>query len=312
MSSGPVNLNIQTFSWVNSLPLSTNTTIYPDYTMFATSNGYLEPYSFYQYTNQSGFVDTSTLTTTFNTALTSTTNYIGKVFMSTIPYTTWISTNNVGTTVRQTTYPFTYISSFPCTFSTFISTIPGIPPNNISTFQSTSTNFGPYPSSLYAASYPFNFTSTFTTIGTDSNMTIQTSNLWLGEGMSNLINSKKYNVFVEHTYSLWVSTVVSRPITWISTTTTIGNTSGASGRTAVTRIPNTTYTEVTNRFMFKPQVNSAFPREISLQASNYNLTIYLQSTIFNTNRATPSFDIYIPGENNFTFTLVPVTSTIIN
>ena len=313
MASG--SLNIDTFTWLKQMPLSTNTTGYSNLTMFAVgSDKYMNPYSFYQYTNASGFVDTSTLTTIFNSAITSSINFIGKSYMSTIPYTKWISTNTVGTNVFETTYPFTYTSSFPCTFSTFISSIPGTPPNNVSTFQSTSANFGYIPSSLYAQSYPFNFTSSLTTLirsTLDTSMTIQTSNLWIGEDFSNLINTRQYNVFVENKYSLWVSTVTARPVTWISTNAFVGTGFNVIGRTAVTRIPNSTYVEVNNNFMFKPETLATTPREMAINSSNFTLNIYLQSTIlYGVSTITPAYDIFIPGENNFTFTLVPVTSTI--
>ena len=315
MASG--SLNIDTFSWLKQMPLSTNTTGYPNYTMFAVgTDKYMAPFSFYQYSISSGFIDTSTLTTIFNSAITSSINFIGKSYMSTIPYTKWISTNTVGTNVFETTYPFVYTSSFPCTFSTFISSIPGTPPNNVSTFQSTSANFGYIPSSLYAQSYPFNFTSSLSTLirsTLDTSMTIQTSNLWIGEDFSNLINSRKYNVFVENKYSLWVSTVTTRPVTWISTNALIGTGYNVIGRTAVTRIPNSTYVEVNNNFMFKPQSLAATTREIATNSSNFTLNIYLQSTIlYGASTITPAYDIFIPGENNFTFTLVPIASTINN
>jgi len=315
MASG--SFNIDTFSWLKQMPLSTNTTGFDSNIMFAVgSDKYMKPYSFYDYTNASGFVDTSTLTTIFNSAITSSINFIGKTYVSTIPYTKWISTNTVGTNVLETTYPFTYISSFPCTFSTFLSSIPGTPPNNVSTFRSTSVNFGNIPSSLYAQSYPFNFTSTYLNMAQtipDRSMTIRTSNLWIGEEFSNLIHSRKYNVFVENKYSLWVSTVTERPITWISTNAVIGPGNGVIGRTAVTRIPNSNYVEVNNTFMFKPQSLITNPREIGLNSSNFTMNIYLQSTIiYIFSNMKPAYDIFIPGENNFTFTLVPIASTINN
>jgi hypothetical protein len=65
--------------------------------------------------------------------------------------------------------------------------------------------------------------------------------------------------------------------------------------------------------MFKPQSLTANPREIGLNSSNFTMNIFLESTILNgTSSITPAYDIYIPGENNFTFTLVPITSTINN
>lgn len=331
MSSG--SLNINTFSWYRELPLSNDITGYPSTTMFAVGpSNFMVPYTFYQYTSTSGFIDTSTLTTIFNSSLTSTVNYLGKIFVSTIPYTKWVSTNQSQESVYERTYPYYYPSTFPCTVSTFISTI-DTPPFT-ETFVSTSTTdpngFGPFTSTgRLAQSYPFNFVSTNNEIipinpdeSPDTSCRIQTSNLWIGEGMTDLINSKKYNVFVNQHYSLYVSTVTSTPpSTWISTSGLLASDQSFSefitGRTANTRIQNLQYVEVTNTLMFKPET-FASQREMGIPVSYYNLNIFLQSTVYSynsggpqTSNVTPAFDIYIPGENNFTFTLVPVLSTVI-
>jgi len=284
--------------------------------MFAVGpSSFMTPYSFYEYTNASGFLDTSTLTSIYTSSLiVSTVNASGRVFMSTIPYTYWVSTG------IQTTYPFAYTSSFPCTFSTFLSTFPGRTPP-VSTLQSTSKFLnGPYPStfgyitsSLTATSVPYDFKSTYTTMATtlDSNYRITSPNLWLGEGLSGLINSKKYDVFVQYQYSLWLSTpTVSPPFTWISTTGFLGTGAGIVGRTASTRVQNSQYTEVTTILAYKPE-SSAYQFEMGIPLSNFTTTIRLQSTIINTTSSiTPAFDIFIPGQNNFTFTLVPVLSSV--
>jgi len=146
----------------------------------------------------------------------------------------------------------------------------------------------------------------------NSNYTITTPNIWLGQGLSDLINSKKYNVFVQYQYSLWVSTVrATPPITWISTTGFLGTGGGIVGRTASTRIPNSQFTTITNNLSYKPQ--TAFSQtEMGIPLSNFTMTVNLQSTLINlTSSITPAFDIFVPGQNNFTFTLVPVLSTVI-
>jgi hypothetical protein len=322
MASGSFNIN--TFSWYNELPLSNDGTAYSTCTMFAVGpSSFMQPYSFYQYTSTSGFVDTSTLTTILNSSLTSTTNFIGKIYMSTIPYTAWIDTTSSASYIQ--TYPFTYPSTFPCTFSTFLSTIPTLPPF-ISTIPSTCTTnpsgFGLYPSSLNASNFFFDFTSSFSGSNFDSPISIVSSNLYLGPALQRVINSKQYNVFIDCHYSIYTkfaSTSISTM--FMSTIGLFGQPfTNNSGRTSCTRIGNNQCMDIINRFAYKPQLVNENPKEIGQNASNYNLTMIVQAmntrsmiTTYSTiSTLRSAFDIFIPGQNNFTFTLIPVLSTVTN
>jgi hypothetical protein len=291
--------------------------------MFAVGpSSFMQPYSFYQYTSTSGFVDTSTLTTILNSSLTSTTNFIGKIYMSTIPYTAWIDTASTASYIQ--TYPFIYPSTFPCTFSTFLSTIPTIPPF-ISTMQSTSitsNGFGPYRSSLYASNFPFNFTSSFSGSNFDLPISILSSNLYLGPGLQAAINSKQYNVFVDYHYSIYTNFASTSISTMFMSTIGLFGQSNTnnSGRTSSTRIGTNQCMDVINHFAYKPQTINDTPKELGQNASNYSLAMIIQamntpsmiSTYSTISTLTSEFDIFIPGQNNFTFTLIPVLSTVIN
>jgi hypothetical protein len=317
MASGSFNIN--TFSWYNDLPLSNDTTAYSTCTMFAVGpSSFMQPYSFYQYTSTSGFLDTSTVITILNSSITSTVSFLGKTYMSTIPYTNWIDTTSSGIFIQ--TYPFNYLSTFPCTISTFISTFPN--PVGQSTFTSTSSNFGPYQSSLIASEFHFDFISSFSGSNFNSPISIETSNLWLGQNLTAAINSKQYNVFVDYHYSIYTKfPAPSISTMWTSTVAFFGeNNINNVGRTSVTRIGNNQCMDVVNRFIYKPQTINDNPKELGTNASNYRTNIVVQNmntsnmieTYSTISTLTSAFDIYIPGQNNFTFTLVPVLSSVVN
>lgn len=270
-------------------------------------------------------------------------------FVSTIPLTRWISTgatstittypftysssferaiSTVTSNITETrTFPFissgffgtydsniypnctgySYISTFPVLQSTFTST---------TTFEFVSSYVIPLRgaiSSVEAQAYPFDFTST-----TDLNATypilMQTSNLWLGRELQTLIDSKQYNVFVEYQYNLYVSTNTDR-FTWLSTTGVFGSpgaeldVNGYKGRTTVTRAGEKQYMEVYTKQMFSPQPSG---QEVQLAATNCNFAIHLSltSSPFITAPGSSIYaDVFVPGENNFTFTLVPILNT---
>jgi hypothetical protein len=139
------------------------------------------------------------------------------------------------------------------------------------------------------------------------------SNVWLGEQMEALINTKNYHVFVESQYSLYVSTNKD-PFSWVSTTGGFdtGNrqlgVSGYTGRTAVTRIKNDNYMEVYTKLMYTPNQAAT---QLGVNNSNFYLNVSLRSTNQHTESGRSYVDIYAPGENNFTFTLVPISSILL-
>jgi hypothetical protein len=245
MSSG--SFEIATFSWERCIPLSTNTTAYSSLTTFATgADGFLQPFSFYQFTTASGFPDTST----FSTAIT---KYVGDSLASTVKF--------LG--------------------KTYVSTIPTA--NFSSNYFQQSPN---YPGKIVLPNVSF------------------------GPAFINMINSKQYNVFVESQYNLWLD--ANDSFTFVSTVgvfnTRVNN---LYGRTTTTRVGNSNYTQINTKFMFTPQ---KFGEQYQIPAfsSTFHLEIFLQSTPNVTYNTSPAFSVFVPGENNYTFTLVPVTSTILN
>ena len=315
MASG--SYNIDTYSWYRSLPLSNDTMPYSTYQMFAVgTSSFLDEFTFYQYTTSSGFVDTSTLSSAIINVLNSSLISIGKIFVSTIPYTNYTDTTSTGTYIQ--TYPFDYPSTFNRTVSTFPSTF-GPPPGTVSTFVSTGA-FGPFTSSVAATPSPYNFTSTYTGGSAQYPLQISTPKLWLGTSMQALLDAQiqnvpgQYNVFVEFQYSLYLSSAATS-YSWVSTTGTFGNTTlddGNIGRTVTTRVGMSNYSHIREELSFAGQPNTGGDREIGFFASNFTITLNLQSSFGTASALAPAFDIYIPGENNFTFTLVPVTSTLVN
>jgi hypothetical protein len=254
---------------------------------------------------------TSTITTypftyfsTFDRSISTVTSNV----ISTQSY-SFLSTGVFGT-YDSNIYPnctgYTYISTFPILQSTFTST---------TTTQFTSSyilNYRDTISSVDAQAYPFDFQST-TDLNASYPLEMQTSNLWLGTELQSLIDSKQYNVFVEYQYNIYVSTNTDR-FTWLSTTgvfgspgTTLG-VNGYTGRTTATRAAEKQYIEVYTKQMFSPQPAG---QETQLAATNCNFAIHLSLTSSPFIMAPGSAvyaDVFVPGENNFTFTLVPITS----
>lgn len=244
MASG--SFEIATFSWERQIPLSTNTTAYSTLTTFATdADGFMRPFSFYQYTTASGFPDTSTFSTSI-------TRFIQQSFASTVSF--------LGKT---------YVSTFPA--------------------ADFSSNAGQAPN------YP---------------RTIQLPQVSLGPIFSNMLNSKQYNVFVESQYNLWLD--ANDDFTFVSTIGVFGTrVNNQFGRTTTTRVGNSNYTQITTKLMFQPQQFGS-QTQIPAFSSTFQLQVVLQSTPNATVNLSPAYNVYVPGENNYTFTLVPVTSTILN
>lgn len=314
MASG--SFNIDTYSWYRSLPLSNDTLPYSTYQMFAVgTSSFLDAFTFYQYTTSSGFVDTSTLSSAIISVLNSSLISIGKIFVSTIPYTLYTDTLSSGTYTE--TYPFNYPSTFEVTTSSFTSTF-GPPPGTVSTFVSTGS-FGNIISTFVPATPSlYDFTSTYTGGSEVYPLKITTPSLWLGTSIQSLIDAQiqnvpgQYNVFVDFQYSLYLSSSYTS-YSWVSTTGYFGQiTAGNVGRTVTTRVGMTNYSHIREELAFAAQPNTGGDREIGYNASNFTIVLNLASSIGTTNSLGPAFDIYIPGQNNFTFTLVPVTSSIVN
>jgi hypothetical protein len=136
--------------------------------------------------------------------------------------------------------------------------------------------------------------------------TILTPTLWLGNGITDLINTGNYNVYVNFDYSLYLSTSYDT-FTWVTTQgslNALGNplfTYGNKGSLNTTRIGNYTYTQINANLLFNPN-----PLQMPANVSNFQLQINLNSTINATSPIPPYFDIYIPSQNNFVVTLQPL------
>jgi len=167
---------------------------------------------------------------------------------------------------------------------------------------------------VLAPSFLYDFTSSYNTFTQACPNTLLGPDLWLGGDMSNLIASKKYNVFVDCQYSIYLSTSYDS-CTWISTVGIFNARTGQNvGRTVVSRVGNQNYMEVYNKYMFNPKF-TADDDNLPSNSSNFHLELDFLSTNKLVNVSSilaPAYDIFIPGQNNFTFTLVPVTSTIID
>ncbi len=250
---------------VSQSSIENDTTPFSTLTMFAVGpSSFMKNYTFYDYTWANGFPDTSTfsvsITSFVDQAIMSTTQLLGKVFMSTIPYTKWVSSGN--------TYQY------------------------------------PVPGGIAET---YDFTSTFTSITTPP-LTIFTPQIWLGEGMTRLINSKQYNVFVDCQYSLEVRDASADAYKYISTLGKFTNSfnTPSKGRVQTTRLGNNQYMDIHSKLMFAPEDDPV--GQIVSQASSFTMEIRIPGTP--TIGDFSNFDLYIPGNNNFTFTLVPAVSSI--
>jgi hypothetical protein len=121
------------------------------------------------------------------------------------------------------------------------------------------------------------------------------------------LNTRQYNAFVECQYSLYISTNTSYPY-WVSSVGafSLDNRSlgqnGYVGRTTTTRSGQLQMQEIYTKQMFVPDDTYS---QIARFNSNYNMNVVLKSTINSVGSGELFVDIFVPGENNFTFTLVP-------
>jgi hypothetical protein len=198
--------------------------------------------------------------------------------------------------------PYSLFSTIPVLASTFNSTlVSSISSNYVSTLPSVI-------SSVVVPNQIFNFTSTFSTLNY-RDLIIPFSNVWLGEDMTNLIGSQNYNVFVDYQYSIYVST--SRdPVTWVSTfgrlsyTNTVSSLVQTNYPVTSTRIGDGQYSEVHVKQMITPGANATL-LITSGANSNFYATTRLLSSISAAGPGEIFVDIFSPGANNYTFTLVP-------
>lgn len=198
--------------------------------------------------------------------------------------------------------PYSLFSTIPVLASTFTSTtVSSITSNFVSTLPSVV-------SSVVVPSEIFDFRSTIST-SNYADLQIVFSNVWLGN-LSTTIGSGNYNVFVDYQYSIYVSTNFDS-MTWVSTLGrfsypgTQSNTDGYRGVNTATRVGNLQYSEIHVKQMFTSNnTNSMLVNSLGGN-SNFYPTVLLQSSIHATGTGEIFVDIFSPGANNYTFTLVP-------
>jgi len=128
----------------------------------------------------------------------------------------------------------------------------------------------------------------------------------LGSTFSQLINTNKFNLYVDFYYSLFLSTSRDN-FTWVNTLGSLNTLDdpellyGNKGSYNTTRVGNNAYTTIRSSLLFNP-IQTQMPANIT----NFQLQLELVSTINARSRIGPYFDIYIPAKNNFKFTLVPI------
>jgi hypothetical protein len=281
-----------------------------------------------------------------NASLTSSINYNLREFVSTIPLVKWVSANvtQFSTFIYTSSFlnwqstvlspitstvmsnftssglfgyttsniygncvPYRYFSTIPVVISSFASSI-----NSNFISSSTSTIGGIVISSLYAPSLPYDFLSTSSNVSYP--VFIQFSNLNIGKSIKRLLDTQEYNVFVECQYNVYVSTqTANTPYVWISSIGRFGDNSDGNhpfgdykGRTTVTRVGNSQYMEVYTKQMFSPAAGTSQLWPLANDIYNMNCLITKPS---NSTDSSVYVDIYAPGENNYTLTVVPIKAS---
>jgi hypothetical protein len=197
----------------------------------------------------------------------------------------------------------TILVNVSTSINTNISTIQGRTLSSITTLTSNINFIG----KIYTSSieYPQNVDFMSTGFNNAYSGKILTPIIPLGEKLSHLINSHRFNVHVDFQYSLYLSTPTSN-FTWINTLGSLNTLDdpillfGNKGSSNITRVGNNTYTTLNTSLVFSPTVT-----QMPANISNFQLQINLNSTINAISPLSPYFDIYIPGSINFKITLTP-------
>jgi hypothetical protein len=116
-----------------------------------------------------------------------------------------------------------------------------------------------------------------------------------------------YTTYVNIEYSLSVST--NTTFSWVSTLGIFNQLDdpsyiyGNKGVSFTTRIGNSQYSHINTTLLFNPQT-PGYNTEIPINVSNFHLELYINSNT----TASPAFDMYMQGQNNIIFTLVPLAT----
>lgn len=198
----------------------------------------------------------------------------------------------------------TILTTVSTNINTTVSTIQG---RTLSSITSLASNIN-FIGKLYTSTieYPQNIDF----ISTGSNQTypgqILTPFITLGSTISQLINSQRFNVYVDFQYSLYLSTP-SDNFTFVNTLGSLNTLDdpvllfGNKGSSNISRVGNNVYTTLNTSLLFSPTVT-----QMPANISNFQLQINLNSTLNASSSTSPYFDIYIPNKNNFKFTLMPI------
>lgn len=204
-------------------------------------------------------------------------------------------------------YQYSISSGFPDTSTLSVSILSYVSAQISSTTAQIENTLGKIYQSTFDTA---DFVSTYNTFTQKYPLQIITPYVSVGTKFQELIDSKQYNVFVESQYNLYLSSSYTSS-TWVSTVGLFNSgipysNFGLYGRTVTTRQGNGTYQQIYNKLAFKPQPQGA-ETQIAPDASNFGLHVFLQSTVNTVSSVAPAFDLYIPGENNYTITLVPIS-----
>lgn len=247
--------SFDTLFFKNAIPLINDNTPFSTLTLLAVGpSSIVQGYPFYEYQKACGFQDTSTIVSHIN------------------------SITNTELTKNTSTLRSEAVS----TSQSLLSTISFIGKTYVSTI--------PYSSA---------FTSTYTGSNQNYPGVIITPPISVG-GLSPIINTSKYNVYVDIEYSLNLNTS-NDLYTWVSTVGVFNMLDnpiyidGNKGTTTTTRVGNNTYANIKTSLLFSPEIT-----QIPENVSSFHFELYLRSSIYCTANTSPKFDIYVKDDLRFT------------
>jgi hypothetical protein len=222
-------------------------------------------------------------------------------YTSSIPLTlitsNYILPSTAISSISVVTFPYLFNSSLISSYNlSFPSSIVSTPIISLSTFISTGALASSLPQDFITASIS----------GNQYPGKILTPNLWLGQDLTNIINTRNYNVYINFKYSLYLSTSYDT-YTWVTTQGSLNTLDnqlfsfGNKGSLTTTRVGSYTYTDINTTLLFNPNLY-----QMPANVSNFQIQLILNSSINSSSSVPPYFDIYIPAQNNFTVTLSPL------
>ena len=240
--------SFDTLFFKNAIPLVNDNTPFSTLTLLAVGpSSIVKGYTFYEYQKACGFQDTSTIVNNIS------------------------ATNNTSLSINISTLR----SEVASTSQSILSTISFIGKTYVSTI--------PYSSA---------FTSTYTGSNERYPGVITTPPVSI-DSLSSIINSSKYNVYVDLEYSLNLNTS-NDSYTWVSTVGVFNMLDnpiyigGNKGATSTTRVGNNTYANINTSLLFSSDIT-----QIPQNVSSFFFNVYLNSSINCTANTSPTFDLYV-------------------